>query len=184
MENKTRGYEEILKSVVRKLEKERINYMIVGGIAANYYGLPRPTFDIDIAINISVEDTNKIVKVFKSLGFQICSKEVKKILQIGNMFVVSVPQSIYRVDVWIPRSGFEKMAFKRRRKERFSGEDFFLISPEDLIIFKLRDKRIRDYEDVLGILKRQKSRLDESYLNSEAKILGIFKELEKIRKEV
>ncbi len=39
-----------LEFVVKLLEKERMNYMIGGGIANSYWGYPRSTTDIDFII--------------------------------------------------------------------------------------------------------------------------------------
>jgi hypothetical protein len=41
-----------LHAFVEFLEKEQIDYMIIGGIANSIYGNPRQTFDIDIKINL------------------------------------------------------------------------------------------------------------------------------------
>ena len=60
-------YEEIL----REFQKEKVKYIIVGGIAANLLGLLRNTADMDIVIEMSHANLLKIVKILKKKGYRI-----------------------------------------------------------------------------------------------------------------
>jgi predicted nucleotidyltransferase len=55
-----------LKKVCEQLNKAAVKYVLVGGLAVNYYGFPRSTQDIDFL----VEDTNEnIEKIRLALSF-------------------------------------------------------------------------------------------------------------------
>lgn len=55
-----------LKSVCEHLNKAGAKYILVGGLAVNYYGLPRSTQDIDLL----VEDTEEnIERIREALSF-------------------------------------------------------------------------------------------------------------------
>jgi len=43
-----------LRDVFASFEKYEVRYVIIGGIAAILYGVPRATFDLDILIQASV----------------------------------------------------------------------------------------------------------------------------------
>jgi len=55
-----------LVTVCRRLNEEGSKYLLIGGFAMNYYGLPRATEDIDFLIDPS--DSN-IVKIKQALSF-------------------------------------------------------------------------------------------------------------------
>ncbi len=60
-------YEEIL----RAFQKQRVKYVLVGGIAVNLLGSMRSTADLDILVEMSDNNLKKIVKILKSRGFSV-----------------------------------------------------------------------------------------------------------------
>ena len=58
-------YEEIL----REFQKERVKYVIVGGIAVNLLGFLRSTADIDIVVEMSNNNLRKVVSILKRKGY-------------------------------------------------------------------------------------------------------------------
>ncbi|HEA47334.1 MAG TPA: hypothetical protein ENH97_02870 [bacterium] len=181
MGNQTRGYRNILKETIRTLERIDVDYMIVGGIAVDYYGLPCPTIDLDILVKLEKHNIRQAVKEFRKSGFKLNEKEIRLVLEIGNRFVMIRPPSLYRVDIWLSKTRFDRFSLQRRRQGKIGGKKTWLISPEDLVLSKLRKGREQDLEDALGILLRQKGRLDQRYLSHKAKVLGVQKILTKVR---
>ena len=57
---------DVLKLVCSKLEKAEIPYMLTGSFASNFYVTPRMTRDIDIVIEISKFDTQKLCTLFQN----------------------------------------------------------------------------------------------------------------------
>jgi len=49
-----------LHKIIKFLESEEVDYMIIGGIANSIYGNPKQTFDIDIKVKLEK------IEVFKS----------------------------------------------------------------------------------------------------------------------
>lgn len=47
---------EVLRIVASRLETAHLPYMVTGSVAANYYGVPRMTRDIDLVIEVSPQD--------------------------------------------------------------------------------------------------------------------------------
>ncbi len=56
---------DVLKTVVTKLDKAKIPYMITGSIASNFYSIPRMTRDIDMIVEIKLSDTKKYMNFLK-----------------------------------------------------------------------------------------------------------------------
>jgi hypothetical protein len=55
---------EVLKEVTRRLDQAGIAYMITGSTAANFYTVPRMTRDIDLVVELTGEDANRVVEIF------------------------------------------------------------------------------------------------------------------------
>lgn len=59
----------LLERVVNALNKNKIPYAIVGGVAVALHGAPRGTIDIDIVISHKLHFFTSLEKCFKDLGF-------------------------------------------------------------------------------------------------------------------
>ncbi len=59
---------ELIK-IIKLLNKHRIKYLLIGGFAAVLYGVPRSTFDIDIAISLDSDGISKTTSLLSKLGF-------------------------------------------------------------------------------------------------------------------
>ncbi len=70
-----------LIKVCKELNKEKAKYVLIGGFAINYYGLPRGTEDIDLLVEPSERN---ILKLKKALSFlpDDAVKEVHKLQQL------------------------------------------------------------------------------------------------------
>ena len=54
-------YREIFSS----LERNQVKYLVIGGIAAVYHGVPRATFDLDILIEATPENASRLLKALE-----------------------------------------------------------------------------------------------------------------------
>lgn len=60
-------YEEILK----EFQKQKVKYVLVGGIAVNLLGSLRSTADLDILVELSDENLGKVVRILKRKGYRV-----------------------------------------------------------------------------------------------------------------
>ena len=44
------------QTIFRVLNKQKIDYLVVGGLAVNFHGVPRMTYDIDLMISLDDEN--------------------------------------------------------------------------------------------------------------------------------
>jgi hypothetical protein len=88
--------------------------MIVGGLAANYHGMPRPTFDIDLVVKPEGKGLPSIIQMMKKLGFNLSPEDAEQTLRIGNRIMVTSSIHPYRVDLWLIRTAYDQVAFDRR----------------------------------------------------------------------
>lgn len=61
----------IYEEVLREFQRQKVKYIIVGGIAANLLGLLRNTADIDILVEMSDANLLKVVKILKKKGYNV-----------------------------------------------------------------------------------------------------------------
>jgi predicted nucleotidyltransferase len=57
------------QTIFAELNEERIDYVVVGGLAVNLHGIPRMTYDIDLIISLDTENIMKTVARLKSWGY-------------------------------------------------------------------------------------------------------------------
>lgn len=77
----------IWHKIIDKLNKEKLNYVLVGGAALVIHGLPRSTLDIDIYVPAKEEVLIKVCKIADSLKLKTEQKSVLAISHLPNLFV-------------------------------------------------------------------------------------------------
>ena len=56
--------------IFKKLNEEGIRYFVVGGLAVNFYGIPRMTYDVDIVLDLQDDNVAKFLHLMKEWGFR------------------------------------------------------------------------------------------------------------------
>lgn len=157
------GLEAAIIEITSFLEEQKIPYMIIGGIANAFWGVPRATVDIDITIK--VEDKNldsfigKLVKKFKPYP-----DNPAQFVKETRVLPVKTANGT-RVDIIFGQLPYEDDAIKRARPKDIDSAKVKICSPEDLIVHKIISERFKDREDVEGIISAQKESLDHTYLD-------------------
>lgn len=183
-------FAELLIKIASILAKLNIRYCITGGYAVSVWGRPRSTFDIDIVVKLKAKDIALLVKHLRSLsqaGY-IEESSAKEAVARGKEFNFIHSESGIKVDFWVIKEsdiiGMNEL--KRRRAKIIEGQKIFFISPEDLILSKLRwyeaSFSTRHIEDIESILKISGSKLDMQYLRHWAKMQNTERILIKIFK--
>lgn len=176
----------LLKLVVSRLEKLKIPYMLTGGLAVSFWGLPRTTHDVDIIIEAKREDKERIVDIFKK-DFYISETAVIQAIERRFTFNLIHHKTGLKIDFWLAKeNSFGRLEFKRRKNEEIFGKKIFIISPEDLILEKLlwykKSESNRHLEDIESVLKIAKP--DLNYIKNWAEQHSTIKILGKILKDL
>ncbi|MBD3379150.1 MAG: hypothetical protein GF408_01660 [Candidatus Omnitrophica bacterium] len=61
----------IYEEVLREFNRRKVKYIIVGGIAMNLLGGYRNTLDMDVLVEMSDANLQKIVTILKELGYSV-----------------------------------------------------------------------------------------------------------------
>ncbi|MDI6606798.1 MAG: hypothetical protein QME65_06640 [Candidatus Omnitrophota bacterium] len=159
-------YEEIL----RAFQKEKVKYVLVGGIAVNLLGSLRSTADLDILVEMSGGNLKKTVTILKRMGYRIKQpvdpmliadeKIRKQWIKKKHMKALSFckEKGLKEVDIIVETPvSFEDA---KRDAVRFKGGDISIpvISINNLIKMKRSTGRSIDKLDVAELRKIKKLR--------------------------
>jgi hypothetical protein len=155
-----------LSQVVKFLEKARVDYAVLGGIAVSIYSEPRMTQDIDLNIALNMEDLSQFLGKAREYGFQPIPPGIKKFAEeTGVIPMKFLKRGVAgRVDFIIAQNPIEFAGLKRARLRSIWGVKVKIVTAEDLLVHKLLSDRPRDLEDARGIVLRQGERLDKKYV--------------------
>ena len=135
-----------LKGVFESFQQHKVKYVVIGGIAAVLYGVPRATFDLDILVEATPENTRRLLDALLDAGMGTASlTNVDEILS----HEITIFKDRVRIDVQTSTPGLSfHDAWKRRKTMEYQGQSFYVASREDLIASKRAAGRDVDLEDV------------------------------------
>jgi len=167
---------DVLKSVTAQLEGAGILYMVTGSMAANFYAVPRMTRDIDLVIELSERDVDRVTRLFQQ-EYYIDRDMVQRAVRDHAMFNMIHNALVVKVDCAVRKeTEYRREEFARRRGVSVAGQRVFIVSPEDLVLSKLdwaKDSRSQmQLDDVRNLLQSVQG-LDTEYLNRWADRLGL-----------
>jgi hypothetical protein len=137
------------------LEKHRVRYLIIGGLAFIYHAKPRYTKDMDLWIDPNLENVKRANKALAEFGspFLLTTEKKEEILQIGI-----APD---RIDLLRHVAGARfETAWKKRIRGKYGKVAANWIDLDSLIRIKGKIDHPRHREDarVLSEVRKRRSR--------------------------
>lgn len=173
---------EVVERLVDVLDNLGIAYAIGGSMASSAYGTMRFTQDADIVVQPFSHVANRFHDSVQD-DFYISREAMWQALSAHGSFNVIHFETSFKIDIFVQGPDeFEQGLLARRRRAKLSdasGRDLNVVSPEDIVLLKLRWFRESDYasenqwNDILGVLAVQGKSLDFEYLRDSAKKLGL-----------
>ncbi|OGB89717.1 hypothetical protein A2625_06315 [candidate division WOR-1 bacterium RIFCSPHIGHO2_01_FULL_53_15] len=161
-----KGEDTLYENIFEQLAKNKVDYLLIGGLAVALYGIPRTTGDIDLMVNLNPENLLKLIKTMGQLGFipkapvkaEDLADPAKRADWIKNknmkVFTFYRPDNPYAlVDIMIDNPlNYEELA---RGKKQVSdrGAKIFLIPKKMLIKLKELSGRKQDLSDIKALLE-------------------------------
>lgn len=130
---------------------------LIGGCAMTFMGAKLATKDIDVVL-ATTEDVRELSSAMQAAGFQVAKKPSKEYDTLGTWVILEDPKGM-RFDMFdrqvcraleIDRGMKSRATFYRR----FGKLDVYLISPEDIFLFKGITDREADLEDMRILAER------------------------------
>ncbi len=135
-----------LQGVFRSFQQHDVKYVVIGGIASILHGVPRATFDLDILIEASSDNAQRLLKALLDAGLGTAALTTVEDLLANE---ITIFKDRVRLDVQTSTPGINFAdAWRRRKTVVYHGQEFFIVSKEDLIVSKRAAGRDVDIEDV------------------------------------
>ena len=99
------AYEEVL----REFDRKKVKYILVGGIAFNLLGGFRGTSDMDLLVDMSDKNLEKIVKILKKQGYYV--KQPVDPIKIANKKIIMPKKEAITKDCPFLKGHFYKNAY-------------------------------------------------------------------------
>lgn len=179
-----RSLEGVVKEISKILNKNRIEYVIVGAVAVCSWGNIRTTRDVDVILMINVDSIEKVVKMCKEKGFSLSKADIEDALKEKTHFTIFDNLSDYHIDATGAYNENNFQTIKNRKKIRMDGVTCYIASPEDTIASKLLFGSEQDIKDAESIYVRQSGKLNMDYLESRCRKLNVYKEFMNMKKRV
>ncbi|MHB1348222.1 MAG: nucleotidyltransferase domain-containing protein [Candidatus Humimicrobiaceae bacterium] len=180
---------QLVTEIINILNKNNIEYMLTGSFVSSLQGEPRLTHDIDLIINISQNEANKITDIFSKEIFYFDSDNIIEAVKDKTQFNIIALDGSGKIDFWLlTESEFDKSRFGRRIKKSFFNLDVLISAPEDTIIEKLYWSELsggsqKHFCDALRVFEIQYDILDREYINFWVEKLLLNEIFIKLRKE-
>jgi hypothetical protein len=123
-----------------------VKYLVIGGIAAVLYGVPRATFDLDVLIEPSAQNAERLLKGMIDAGLGTASLTTVEDLLSKEITIFT---DRIRLDVQTSTPGLVFAdAWARRVTMNYKGQALEVVSLRDLIASKRAAGRDVDLQDV------------------------------------
>jgi hypothetical protein len=138
---------------LRILNRNEVEYLVVGGYALMAHESPRYTGDLDIWINPTFENAERTVKAIDEFGFG--SMKVTREDFLSKQYFIQIGFEPVRIDITSDLSGvtFDE-AFPNRKIIDVDGMETPFIGIHELIKNKIASGRDQDMVDVKKLRKK------------------------------
>lgn len=135
-----------LQDVFKSFQQHDVKYVVIGGIASVLHGVPRATFDLDILIEATQENTRHLLDALLDAGLGTASLTTPEDVLANE---ITIFKDRIRLDVQTATPGIEfASAWRNRKTVTFRGQELHILSKQDLIASKRAAGRDVDLEDV------------------------------------
>lgn len=156
------------ESVFRALAREKVRYLVVGGIAVNFYGIPRMTKDLDLMLDLGQENVLRFARAMKAIAYRPRAPVATEDLALeanrtawlrdkgAVVFTLQDPKPPHlQVDVFLKNPLDFDQAYRNRKTVRGGGLSLSVVSSTDLIRLKKLANRAQDQADIAMLRKLQ-----------------------------
>ena len=144
--------------IARALEHARIPHAFGGAIALAYYAAPRGTEDIDVNVFLKAGEAGTCLEELERLGIEspAANREMH-----DHQVVLSWEHTL--IHVFLSYDPFHESCKARARQVPFADGEIWILSAEDITVFKVIYDRPKDRAEVREVLLCMGERMDVAY---------------------
>ncbi|WP_051575827.1 nucleotidyl transferase AbiEii/AbiGii toxin family protein [Aquimarina atlantica] len=145
-------WKEKIDTFIKLSNKHNVRMIMVGGGAVNFHGYQRHSADVDFWIDVTQQNLNGLIRVFREMGYEINDfpDDVKEQRQNISIKFSPVDIDLELITNFSSDKTFEE-AYKDSESVVINNNEFLkwnVISYEDLINSKIKAQRPKDLLDV------------------------------------
>ena len=159
-----------LRHIWAALGTLKIDAALMGGLAVAAWNHVRNTRDVDLLVRVQPGDEAQFLRLMTDAGCKFLREPPFLMLGPSRILQMSYePPGRFidlRIDLFFAESEYQELALSRRVELQLPGMDdsLFMLSCEDLILFKLHAGRILDRSDCAYLLRFNRDTLDVQYI--------------------
>jgi hypothetical protein len=134
------------KEFIELLNENNVGYLVVGGYAVAFHGHPRYTKDLDVWIDLSPDNADKILNALKQFGFGSLGLKPDDFLEDGQIIQLGYPPN--RIDILTTLTDLKFTdCYKARVEAKIQGLQINFIDIDNLKKNKRATGRPQDLVD-------------------------------------
>jgi len=161
----------LLLDVIDLLASHKIEYAVIGALAASVHGAVRASMDADVVLSVRLPEAQDLASTLTAAGFQTeltrgdLEDPIPALLKVTDRFS-------NRVDLLIGLKGLDPQAFSRAIDVPFQGKTLRFIGREDFIAMKAFAGGPMDLVDAARAITAGRASLDLDLVRRLSKRFG------------
>src|SRR5262245_1768548 len=120
------------REFLKLLNVKRVKYLLIGGYAVVYHGFPRATGDIDIWVETSAKNAERVERAVREFGFDVENLHRELFEKPDQIVRMGVPPMRIELVTTISGVTFDN-CYRRRTVDRVDGIKVSVLSLKDLL---------------------------------------------------
>jgi predicted nucleotidyltransferase len=141
-----------LAAVVHWLNEAKVDFAVIGGLAASLHGKPRVTKDVDLVAIADNDSWGDLLAAATRWGLKPRIESPLEFAATTRVLLLVHEPSQVEVDLSFGMLPFEQELVARAEQRNVKNVRFPLASAEDIIVMKALALRPRDIADIEGIV--------------------------------
>ncbi len=174
---------QLINTISRYLQQEKIPHALVGGVAVAIWGRPRATEDVDIIVDLKEEQVEAFQAYLQEHGVRLNADKARRAIQQGVPFPLYDRWSIHWADARPAVRPIDRHTLERAVFVELAEEKVPIATAEDTVLGKLLAGSSQDHLDAKSILLRRAETIDLPYLENRVRELGLHEAWTHVRPE-
>jgi hypothetical protein len=138
------------RDLLHELSEENARFLVVGAFALAAHGIPRATGDIDVWVEPTPANAERVYAALVAFGAPLDKLTVEDLTETDVVFQMGLPPR--RIDILTSIDGVEfEKAWANRKLADFGGIEVSVIGAEDFVTNKRASGRAKDLVDADSI---------------------------------